>query len=587
MAEELFPESDGFLVTARKWRPGKFDDVTSQEFITKTLRNAIKNNRISHAYLFSGPRGVGKTTVARLLAKSLNCTNRKANGEPCNECDSCREIMNDNRNHPDVFEIDGASNRNIEDVRELKEKVKYGPVRSKYKIFIIDEVHMLTGASFNALLKTLEEPPPYIVFIFATTSPEKVPLTILGRCQKFDFKRLTIEEISSRLKYIAENEKIEVDNESLFFIAKKGDGSMRDAQGLFDMSAAYCDNKITFEKLKAFFNLAQSDIYFEISDLVKNRDAKGILIYFDSLMDKGYDMQIFLDGLTEHYRNLLIACSTGSSELIVESEQVKKKYTENISKFTQLEIINSLKLILQTEYTFKYSSNQRTLIEALLVELIKFTDTREISQILEELKELGSGNIPHNQTSQNKNFQASGSAAPQNTSSRLNEAQVKVTYSTSTIKAKEKPETETVTGKIDIQQDTSINLNDAEGDLNSHWLSIKDQIKTERKWVYSIIKDTTFEQDEKRNLLIRVDDTSFELIEGYKDYLNGKISKYFGQSLTIGLVKSSEFISTSSGNAGYSEYEDNNDAPQQVKPDNFDKIRNILINDFNAKEINQ
>lgn len=581
MSEELFPQSEGFLVTARKWRPKVFDDVTSQEFITKTLRNAIKNNRISHAYLFSGPRGVGKTTVARLLAKSLNCSNLNPNGEPCNECPSCREISNDNRNHPDVFEIDGASNRNIEDVRELKEKVKYGPVRSKYKIFIIDEVHMLTGASFNALLKTLEEPPPYVVFIFATTSPEKVPLTILGRCQKFDFKRLTIEEISTRLKFIAEKENIEVDPESLFFIAKKGDGSMRDAQGLFDMSAAFCDNKITFDKLKSFFNLAQSDIYFEISDFVKNKDAKGLLSYFDSLMDKGYDMQIFLDGLTEHYRNLMIVCSTGSAELIIESEQVKKKYAENISKFTQIEIINSLKLILQTEYTFKYSSNQRTLIEALLVELIKFTDTREISQILEDLKELGTGNF----SSPGNKFSGTGSQASGKSS--VNDASVKVTYSApdNTV-SKPEIKKENIVSSISAAEQ-AISLNDAEGDLNTHWLTIKDQIKTERKWVYSIIKDTTFEQDEKQNLLIRVEDTSYELIEGYRDYLNGKISKYFGESLTIGLVKSSEFI-TSSSHTDYSEKSsgtEENNRPDGPK-DNFDKIRNILVNDFNAKEIN-
>lgn len=586
MAEELFPEHEGFRVTARKWRPGQFDDVTSQEFITRTLRNAIKNNRISHAYLFSGPRGVGKTTVARLLAKSLNCTNRQPNGEPCNVCDSCREITNDNRNHPDVFEIDGASNRNIEDVRELKEKVKYGPVRSKYKIFIIDEVHMLTGASFNALLKTLEEPPPYVVFIFATTSPEKVPLTILGRCQKFDFKRLTIDEISSRLKFIAGEEKIKVDNESLFFIAKKGDGSMRDAQGLFDMSAAYCDNDISFEKLKSFFNLAQSDVYFTISDLVKNKDAKGLLNYFDSLMDKGYDMQIFLDGLTEHYRNLLIVCSTGSAELIIESESVKQKYTENISKFTQLEIINSLKLILQTEYTFKYSSNQRTLIEALLVELIKFTDTRDISQILEELKELGAGNFTESRP--NGAVQDSGRlSAP-----LKNETKVNVTYEQSAPKQAEGKQTSGVNPQTVNENPSAVNFASAEGDLNTHWLSIKDQIKTERKWVYSIIKDTTFEQDEKRNLLIRVDDTSFELIDGYRDYLAGKISKYFGQSLSIGLVKSSEFISSHSG----TQYEESNpheqddfaekDARKTAQPDNFERIRSILLKDFRAKEIN-
>lgn len=582
MSEELFPQNEGFLVTARKWRPRVFDDVTSQEFITKTLRNAIKNNRISHAYLFSGPRGVGKTTVARLLAKSLNCSNRNSDGEPCNECPSCKEIINDNRNHPDVFEIDGASNRNIEDIRELKEKVKYGPIRSKYKIFIIDEVHMLTGASFNALLKTLEEPPQYVVFIFATTSPEKVPLTILGRCQKFDFKRLTIEEISNRLKHIAEKEKIEIDSESFFFIAKKGDGSMRDAQGLFDMSAAFCDNKITIDKLKSFFNLAQSDIYFEISDYVKNKDAKGLLNYFDTLMDKGYDMQIFLDGLTDHYRNLMIVCSTGTAELIVESEQVKKKYAENINKFTQIEIINSLKLILQTEYTFKYSSNQRTLLEALLVELIKFTDTREISQILEELKELGTGNIHI----QEKIFSTAESSL--SSKSSVNDASVNVTYSaplnsglSSTGTNKEKNEINSIT---DWQ---TVNLNEADGDLNTHWITIKNQIKTERKWVYSIIKDTTFEQDEKQNLLIRVEDTSFELIEGYRDYLNGKISKYFGESLNIGLVKSSEYITSSS----YTDYSENSsDDGETLKPvgpkDNFDKIRNILVNDFNAKELN-
>lgn len=588
MAEELFPEHDGFLVTARKWRPGQFDDVTSQEFITKTLRNAIKNNRISHAYLFSGPRGVGKTTVARLLAKSLNCTNRQPNGEPCNVCDSCREITNDNRNHPDVFEIDGASNRNIEDVRELKEKVKYGPVRSKYKIFIIDEVHMLTGASFNALLKTLEEPPPYVVFIFATTSPEKVPLTILGRCQKFDFKRLTIDEISSRLKFIAGEEKIKVDSESLFFIAKKGDGSMRDAQGLFDMSAAYCDNDISFEKLKSFFNLAQSDVYFTISDLVKNKDAKGLLNYFDSLMDKGYDMQIFLDGLTEHYRNLLIVCSTGSAELIIESESVKQKYSENISKFTQLEIINSLKLILQTEYTFKYSSNQRTLIEALLVELIKFTDTRDISQILEELKELGSGT--YTGSSKTTGQMQSGSSLSQ---APKNETKVQVTYEQSVPKqTASKIEPESTIQSVNENSAPAVNFASAEGDLNTHWLSIKDQIKTERKWVYSIIKDTTFEQDEKRNLLIRVDDTSFELIDGYRDYLAGKISKYFGQSLSVGLVKSSEFISSHSG-THYEESETHQpeefaaaESRKAAQPDNFDKIRSILIKDFHGKEIN-
>jgi DNA polymerase III subunit gamma/tau len=584
MAEKLFKEEENeqdgaYMVTARKWRPKFFDDVTSQEFITKTLRNAIKNNRISHAYLFSGPRGVGKTTVARLLAKSLNCKNRTKNGEPCNKCDSCIEIANDNRNHPDVFEVDGASNRNIEDVRELKEKVKYGPVRSKYKIFIIDEVHMLTGASFNALLKTLEEPPPYVIFIFATTSPEKVPLTILGRCQKFDFKRLTIEEIKSRLKFIAENEKVKTDDESLFFIAKKGDGSMRDAQGLFDMSAAYCDNNITFDKLKAFFNLAESDVYFHITDLIKSKDGCSLLNYFDELMNKGYDMQTFLDGLSEHYRNLLVANSTNSADLIMEADTVKQKYKEHINNFNQIELINSLKLILQAEYTFKYSSNQRTLIEALLIELIKFTDTREISQIIEELKEIksgGEGFTAKNHAKETPNSKEPYKAA---TEVKVNYQSHEKTIVTQAGNDEQKNEPS--------EEITYVNIKNAMGNLDNHWLTIKDQIKTERKWVYSIIKDSVFEADSEENFFLRVDESTYELIDGYKDYLSGKISKYFGQSLSISLIKSSEMFSTSTDNSAA-------DTPvvkqAEVKKnvneqDNYDKLRSILINEFKAKEV--
>lgn len=588
MAEKLsFQEQDNYRVTARKWRPKIFSDVTSQEFITKTLKNSIKNNRISHAYLFSGPRGVGKTTVARILAKSLNCLNPTPDADPCNQCVSCEEINNDNRNHPDVFEIDGASNRNIEDVRELKEKVKYGPIRSKYKIFIIDEVHMLTGPSFNALLKTLEEPPKYVVFIFATTAPEKVPLTILGRCQKFDFKRLTIEEIQARIKLIADSEKIKIDEESLFFISKKGDGSMRDSQGLFDIASAYCDNNITYDKLKIFFNLAESDVFFNITDFIKNKDGSGLLVYFDSLMNKGYDMQTFLDSLTEHFRNLLVAVSTNSTGLIEESESVKQHYRDAIGRFSQIEIINSLKLILQTESIFKYSSNQRTLIESLLVELIKFTDTKEISAIIDELKELKadtkknfsseqvvSDNPPrhyevHNPVHLGQDVKISYAASKGAESNSPVPGDIKDTI-------QDLPQVSVLSPSVDISADLSSGIDD----IQTHWSDIKDQVKSERKWVYSMLKDTSFETDGNKIYTIKIDEKTYDMLYSYKDYLTGKITGHFGKELTVRFIKDSA-----------SDKPEDNSSPHEAtssekqETDNFEKIRKILLNDFNAKEV--
>lgn len=571
MAENITP-NEAYVVTARKWRPRIFSEVTSQDFVTRTLKNAIKQNRISHAYLFSGPRGVGKTTVARILAKSLNCKNPTKEDDPCNECESCKEIDNDNRNHPDVFEIDGASNRNIEDIRELKEKVKYGPIRSKFKIFIIDEVHMLTGASFNALLKTLEEPPSYVVFVFATTAPEKVPLTILGRCQKFEFKRLTIEEIIARLKEIAEKEKIKIDEESLFFISKKGDGSMRDAQGLFDMSTAYCDNDIKFEKLQLFFNLAESDVYFSITDYIIQNNYEGLLNYFAELMNRGYDMQTFLDGLTEHYRNLLIAVSTGSPDLILESENIRKKYQENIPKFSQIEIINSLKLILQSEYTFKYSSNQRTLIEALLVELIKFTDTKDISQILDELKKLKSGeNISLAQSNTGHNKTADTGSKP--VRYEVNKPEPTIS-SSGTITAQVTP-SESANSSIS----SPIGLPTSYNDMQTHWTSIIDQIKTERKWVYSMIKDSSFEVYEDKSCNINVHENRYEFLSSYQDYLTAKISNYFGEPLKLNFVKQNdpEHAEIPSPVRNINIPKENND--------NFEKIRSAIMTEFEARDV--
>src|SRR3972149_45297 len=263
----------GYLVTARKWRPQTFEKVVGQGHITNTLKNAIKNNRIAHAYLFTGPRGVGKTTTARILARTLNCQN-PVDAEPCNKCEICMDIQN--AQLMDIIEIDGASNRGIDEVRTLRESVKYAPTRGKYKIYIIDEVHMLTKESFNAFLKTLEEPPEHTIFIFATTDVHKVPLTIISRCQRFDFRRIELDKIKENLKMIAKDEKIEIDDKTLTIIAKKADGALRDAESYFDQVVAYSQGNIDADLVTQMLNLIDEETYFNISDAVLSKDYKVV-----------------------------------------------------------------------------------------------------------------------------------------------------------------------------------------------------------------------------------------------------------------------------------------------------------------------
>jgi DNA polymerase-3 subunit gamma/tau len=555
-----------FKVTARKYRPQIFSDVTSQQFIVRTLLNSIKNKKISHSYLFTGPRGVGKTTIARLLAKAINCKDPKPNGEPCNECESCSEIREDNRNHPDVFEIDGASNRNIEDVRELKEKVKYGPIRSKYKVFIIDEVHMLTGASFNALLKTLEEPPLYVVFIFATTSPEKVPLTILGRCQRYDFKRLTIEEIISRIKVIAQKEKIKIDETSLYYIAKKGDGSMRDAQGLFDMTSAYCNNDITFDKMKEFFNIAESDVFFNISELIKSKNCKELLIFFDKLVKNGHSLETLLDGLTMHYRNMLIAVSTGNAELINEPDNAKQKYIESKSQFTEIELLNSLKLILQTEYTFKYSFNQRTLFEALLIELVKYTESKEITTIIEELNELKKNFKDVNLTSSDK--PATNGKLPE-TKKDTDGSKPRSVLQMIEEQAKQNENLFRESIKEDTQQEAESEYMD-DKTASEIWESLLGKMEHEgKRWIYSLLKKSEFNINGKM-FEIMINDDQYDMLNDHKDYIRDRINRFFRDKRTIEIIKRSDKVEGA-------------EKESITSSTNHERIKKILIEEFKGK----
>jgi len=374
-----------YLVTARKWRPMKFEDVVGQGHVTVTLRNAIATNRLAHAYLFGGPRGVGKTTTARLLAKAVNCLNPRENN-PDNECDICKEIT-DGRSF-DVLEIDGASNRGVDEIRNLRESVRYAPAKGKYKVYIIDEVHMLTKEAFNALLKTLEEPPSHVLFIFATTELHKVPATILSRCQRFDFRRIAIDDIIANLKAIAHEEKIAIDDDSLLLVAKKGDGSLRDSQSMFDQVVSLCGASITHEQILQALNIVDQEMFFRCTDLIKAKNAKGGLELVEEINRRGYDIKEFLAGLNEHLRNILIAKTTESTTLIEASDVLRKRYAEEAKSFSIADILRLQRLVNGTESAIRWSTQPRFKLEADIIQMITLPGAAEVGTLIQQIDTL-------------------------------------------------------------------------------------------------------------------------------------------------------------------------------------------------------
>lgn len=371
-----------FVVTARKWRPQRFEDVVGQEHITSTLKNALKENRIAHAYLFTGPRGVGKTTTARILAKTLNCENRK-NSEPCNECEMCKSFQNSQL--IDIIEIDAASNRGIDEIRTLRDSVKYAPTRGNYKVYIIDEVHMLTKESFNAFLKTLEEPPAHIIFIFATTDIHKVPLTIISRCQRYDFRRIQLDRIKETLKMIADEEKIKIDDKTLTIIAKKADGALRDAESYFDQVVAFSKGKIDAELVSQMLNLIDEELYFIISDAVLEKNFKVVFQTSERIYENGWDFGDFIDGLVEHFRNILSVVVTNSTAAIETADFYKTRYLEYKDKFSESDILRLLNFLNRSQQELRFSQNQRLKIEIMLSHLIALESTKTLSQLISDI----------------------------------------------------------------------------------------------------------------------------------------------------------------------------------------------------------
>ena len=374
-----------YQVTARKWRPLVFEDVVGQSHVTNTLRNAIISKRLAHAYLFSGARGTGKTTTARILAKAINCS-APNDTNPDNECEICKEITAGRS--LDVIEIDGASNRGVEEIRNLRESVRYTPTRGKYKVYIIDEVHMLTKEAFNALLKTLEEPPEHVIFIFATTEVHKIPMTILSRCQRFDFRRISIEEITGNLRAICKEEKVTIDEEALMIVAKKADGALRDAQSIFDQIRAFCGSDITAADALKVLNAVDQELYFRVTDLIKTQDVKGGLKLVEEIVKSGYDLREFLGGLSEHLRNLLVVLTTEATELVEASEPYRKRYQEEAKQFHQNDILRLIKLVNDLEQSIRWSPQPRFKLEAGLLQMIKLEHSVQIDALLGQIDEM-------------------------------------------------------------------------------------------------------------------------------------------------------------------------------------------------------
>ncbi len=524
----------GYLVTARKWRPLKFSEVVGQRHVTQTLANAIRSDRIHHAYLFSGPRGVGKTTTARILARAVNCTNRE-DAEPCNQCMSCRAILEGKS--LDVIEIDGASNNSVDDIRKLREDAKYSPSTGKYKMYIIDEVHMLSTSAFNALLKILEEPPSHLLFVFATTEPHKVPATILSRCQRHEFNRIESDEIISHLSYITERENIKIDSDSLAVIARKADGSMRDAQSILDQVIAFAGTEIDYSNLIDALHLIDTDFFFRISNAGTNKDKREMLNVASEVINKGYDLRDVLSGLIEHYRNLLSVKATGNTDLIETSENFKKKYLSESERFSEEDLMRIMNLIAATEQQIRFSPQPRIRFELTLLQIASMDSAVEIKELIEALKGKKALNITPKKT--------------ENSPKILNETK-------NQYKARPKPAVKQKVPKDNTpatpepprhsKKETSANTetyalsDDSKSDISSKWQDFVNKYATSKTGLH-LLKGSLIDKVDfvGKDILIYPNNSfTYENLTLKKRDLNKHIKDYFGEEYSAKLIEPSQ-----------------------------------------------
>ncbi|MFA3782763.1 DNA polymerase III subunit gamma/tau [Melioribacteraceae bacterium 4301-Me] len=542
-----------YVVTARKYRPQTFDEVVGQEHITKTLKNAIITNRIAHAYIFAGPRGVGKTSTARILAKSLNCLNRKSDGEPCNECEMCKAFSNSQS--LDIIEIDGASNRRIEEIRQLRESVKYAPTKGSYKVYIIDEVHMLTTESFNALLKTLEEPPEHTIFIFATTDIHKVPLTIISRCQRFDFRRIELSTIKNALKKIAVSEGVSIDDTALTLIAKKSDGALRDAQSLFDQIISFSGNNIDSSILSKMLNLIDEDVYFAVSNAILDKNFNAAFEITHKLYENGWNFTDFINGLIEHFRNILTVIVKKDNNLIEAADVIKEKYLSYIGKFSESDILRILSFLNKTQWELKSSSNQKIKIEISLAHLIGLEKSATISEILNKI---GNEKITRAQEANDLN------SPSYSTKKKIN------SISNVTSVKKEEIKLPEVTSFIPPYSSVDSDFQK----IIDKWQEFVEQVKTEKIFFGSVLVNSNPIKlvDNKLSITVEHPDDG-GIIEENKSYLDKKTKEVFGKKIELHVKLD-----------GDKTHQKETDSTQQNTVDES-SIISAIINDLGGKEI--
>ncbi len=362
---------ENFIVSARKYRPDTFETVVAQSSITNTLKNAIKSNQLAHAYLFCGPRGVGKTTCARIFAKTINCTNLSPETEACNECDSCK-AFNTSRSF-NIHELDAASNNSVDDIRNITDQVRIPPQMGKYSVYIIDEVHMLSPQAFNAFLKTLEEPPKHAIFILATTEKHKIIPTILSRCQIFDFNRIGVEDIVGHLEFVAQSEGVEAEPEGLNVIAQKADGAMRDALSIFDQIVSFSGKTITYQDIITNLNVLDYDYYFKLVDQFLKNDVPQVLLIFNDILNHGFDGHHFITGLSGHFRDLLVCKDPGTVKLLEVGGETKERYRKQAQIADSTFLLEALQISSDSDFRYKLSQNKRLLVELALIRIAQLT----------------------------------------------------------------------------------------------------------------------------------------------------------------------------------------------------------------------